>query len=445
MDNALSRRDKIRAFLFGIVSGLAGITLLALALFQIPAVKDRYGWRVDFAQAYLRGVIDPVKPLPAPKSAATQAGTIQQIEGAKLPERSSNQTLSLLPSATPTQVQSDRSGPTATITPTTAPTLTPTAIPGQVELPAPKWEKQDVNNCGPTTLALYLRFYGWKGDQTTIAIEVKPKKEDRNVNVEELVGYVNTKVPGLEVQYRVGGDVDTLRRLLAAGFPVMIEETFMMDESYWPNDDRWAGHYLLVTGYNDATQRFTGQDVYLAPNISIPYVTLNDHWQAFNRVYILVYPPESRPVIQTILGDQWDVDKNRQHALEVAQKEAEANPNDKFAWFNQGTNLVYFKKYSLAAGAYDKAREAGLPQRMLRYQFGPFFAYFNLYRLDDLLELTEYALKRSPTSEEAMLWRGWAMYRKDDREEAVKLFMKALDARPGYTDAEYALNFIRDN
>jgi hypothetical protein len=33
----------------------------------------------------------------------------------------------------------------------------------------------------------------------------------------------------------------------AAGFPVMIEETFMMEESYWPNDDRWAGHYLLVT------------------------------------------------------------------------------------------------------------------------------------------------------------------------------------------------------
>ncbi len=56
--------------------------------------------------------------------------------------------------------------------------------------------------------------------------------------------------------------------------------------------------------------------------------------------------------------------------------------------------MVYFEKYSLAAGAYDKARESGLPQRMLRYQFGPFFAYFNVNRLDDLLELTEYALKR---------------------------------------------------
>ncbi len=114
-------------------------------------------------------------------------------------------------------------------------------------MPAPDWEEQDVNNCGPTTLAMYLRFYGWKGDQATIASLVKPKKEDRNVNVEELAAYMITEVPGLEVQYRVGGDTETLKRLLAAGFPVMIEETFMMEESYWPNGDRWAGHYLLVT------------------------------------------------------------------------------------------------------------------------------------------------------------------------------------------------------
>ncbi len=165
------------------------------------------------------------------------------------------------------------------------------------------------------------------------------------------------------------------------------------------------------------------------------YEKLNENWKAFNRVYILIYPSESRPVIQSILGEQWDVAKNRQHALELSQKEVEANPKDGFAWFNQGTNLVYFEKYSQAAVAYDKAREAGLPQRMLRYQFGPFFAYFNVNRLDDLIKLTDYALKRSPTSEEAMLWQGWAMYRKGDKEEAVKLFNKALEARPGYTDA----------
>jgi tetratricopeptide (TPR) repeat protein len=110
-----------------------------------------------------------------------------------------------------------------------------------------------------------------------------------------------------------------------------------------------------------------------------------------------------------------------------------------------GTNLVYFEKYSQAAMAYDKAREHGLPQRMLRYQFGPFFAYFHTNRIEDLLVLTDYALDRTPNSEEAMLWRAWAFYRQGDTAESEKLFLQAMDARPGYTDAQYGLDFIHNN
>lgn len=428
MNNEISTREKIFAFIFGTLSGLVVLVLLVMIVFQFPAVQDRFGWRIDFAEAYLRGVVDPVEPLPKPKS--TMGETANAL---------------VQPTYTPTPRPTEPPGATPTITTTPVPTLTPTAIPARVELPEPAWEVQDLNNCGPATLAMYLRFYGWEGDQTTIASVVKPKKEDRNVNVEELVAYINTEVPDLEVQYRVGGDVDRLKRLLTAGFPVMIEETYMMEESYWPNDDRWAGHYLLVIGYDDASQTFVTQDSFAGSNIPASYEKLNGNWKAFNRVYILVYPTESRPVIQSILGEQWDVEKNRQHALEMAQEEVEADPGDSFAWFNQGTNLVFFEKYSLAAAAYDRAREAGLPQRMLRYQFGPFFAYFHVNRLDDLLELIEYALKRSPTSEEAMLWQGWAYYRKGEKERAMEWFSKALEARPDYTDAIYALNFVRDN
>jgi tetratricopeptide (TPR) repeat protein len=323
--------------------------------------------------------------------------------------------------------------------------LTPTPLPGKVDLPVPEYEKQEVNNCGPATLSMHLRYYGWQGNQTTISKLIKPKSEDRNVNVEELVAYVNTEVPGLEIQYRVGGDIDTLRRLLAAGFPVTIEEGFKMAESYWFNDDRWSGHYLLLTGYNDASQRFTAQDVYVGPNLSVHYDALDKNWKAFNRVYILVYPPDQRERVQQVLGEQWDVDVNRQTALDAAQKEIEADSTDSYAWFNLGTNLVYFEKYAQAAQAYDEARKNGLPQRFLRYQFGPFFAYFHTARMEDLLALTEYALKRTPNSEEALLWRGWAMYRQGNLEESSKLFLQALEARPGYTDAQYALNFIRNN
>lgn len=436
MQEGISQKEKITAFLAGIC---AGLVILGLALYQIPQIRERIDWRVDIATTFIRGVLDPVHPLPAASVSAHAEPPIQDTTVAPTAQATATQTRAVLTSTQPSPLN------TATFTATPAPTFTPTPLPNRVELPAPAYEKQDINNCGPATLAMNLRFYGWSGNQKTISNLIKPKSEDRNVNVEELVSYVNTEVPGLEIQYRVGGDIQTLKRILAAGYPVTIEEAFIMQEGYWPNDDRWAGHYLLLTGYDDAQQVFITQDVYVKPNLLVPYQTLDHNWKAFNRVYLMVYPPDQRSAIQSILGDQWDVKINRQHAEDIAREEIKKDSTDSFAWFNLGTNLVYFEKYSQAATAYDNARDDGLPQRMLRYQFGPFFAYFNTGRNDDLLLLTEYALGRTPTSEEAMLWRGWALYRQGNKADAEKFFLKALDARPGYPDAQYALKFIREN
>jgi hypothetical protein len=437
MHDGITLKEKIGAFAAGIIVGLI---LLAFALYQIPGIRDRVQWRMEIASAFLRGVIDPVKPLPT--AVISSLNTVQGETSVSIPDVSQ-----VTPTATATQtiMVANTLVATPTITPSPQPTLTPTPIPTSAKLAPPAYEKQEVNNCGPATLAMHLRYYGWSGDQKTIASLIKPKNDDRNVNVEELVSYVNTEAAAYEIIYRVGGDIEMMKKLIAAGFPVTIEEAFHMQESYWFSDDRWAGHYLLLTGYDDASQAFISQDVFVSPNFHVAYKTLDKNWQAFNRVYILVYPPEQRPQVQAILGDQWDAAVNRQHALDAATQETEEDSTDSFAWFNLGTNLVYFEKYSQAANAYDNARGAGLPQRMLRYQFGPFFAYFNAGRIEDLLLLTDYALKRTPNSEEAMLWRAWGMYRQADKAEAEKLFLRALEARPGYTDAQYGLDFVRNN
>jgi tetratricopeptide (TPR) repeat protein len=294
-------------------------------------------------------------------------------------------------------------------------------------------------------MAMYLRFWDWEGDQQTIADELKPQPDDRNVNVEELASYVLTQAGWLNVQYRVGGDLELLKQFVAAGLPVMIEESFYFDETYWPNDDRWAAHYNLVTGYDDAAGVFITQDSFRGADQRIPYQKLDEYWQSFNRVYILVFPPEWEARVKSILGPHWDPDFNRQHALEVAQAETEKDPENAFAWFNAGTNLVYFERYGEAAKAYDRAREIGLPQRMLRYQFGPFFAYFNDRRMEDLMALTKYALQRTPNSEEAHLWSGWGLYRSGDTQGAIKQFQKALEENWNYSDAKYALQFVQEN
>lgn len=402
------------------------LPVLAILIYLLPPVQARLAWRLDFAQAYARNLLNPAgelpTPLPPPRVAVTSRPTTTPT--ATLP---------------PTQTATPTPGPTQT------PTPSPTPIPPAAALPAPKYEKQDINNCGPATLAMYLRHYGWEGDQFTISDLLKPQREDRNVNVEEIAYYVRTRAGWLNVVYRVGGDLELIKRLVAAGFPVMLEEAFVLDQQYWPNDDRWGAHYFLVNAYDDARQRFTGQDSFVGPDRQVSYAELDEAWKAFNRVYILVYLPGQEEQVRALLGEDWDETANRRKALEQARLETEANPDDAYAWFNVGTNQVYFEDYLAAARAYDEARRIGLPQRMLRYQFGPFFAYFHTLRNDDLLALTEYALKITPNSEEGLLWRGWGLYRAGKTAEAIASFQAALAEQPNYADARYALDYVQAN
>jgi len=399
-----------------------GLALVAALLYAYPPIQRRVAWRIDRAYTYLRGVAAPVGAMPTPLPPP-------DLQVTRIPE----------PTVTPAAIDTATPGPT----PTQAPT--PTPIPQAISLAAPAWEEQDINNCGPATLAMYLRYYGWKGDQFTIAELLKPQREDRNVNVEELAYFVRTRAGWLNLEYRVGGSLELLKRLLAAGFPVMIEESFYFEEPYWPNDDLWAAHYNLLTGYDDASQHFTAQDSFHGPDQMVSYQKLDEYWQVFNRVYILIYPPDQQETVKSILGPDWDVDANRQAALEFAQGETQEDVQNAFAWFNLGTNLVYFERYPEAALAYDQARQLGLPQRMLRYQFGPFLAYFHTGRLADLMALTEYALQRTPNAEEALLWQGWALYRLGDISAAQASFRQALAANSNYSDAQYALEFIQQN
>jgi tetratricopeptide (TPR) repeat protein len=408
-------------------SALAMLLLLAgILLYQVPAINLRLNWRLDIAKTYIRNVINPVgqmpTPLPMPAAAVTQYPT-------PIPSRQPTKT----PVTTPTP------GPTATQT------LIPTALPEFVDLGAPAWEKQTPNNCGPATLSLYLKTHNWEGNQTDISDLLKPETGDRNVNVEELTYYVRTRAGWLNAEFRVGGDIETLKKFVAAGLPVMIEEGDHLEGEYWPNDDRWAGHYLLLTGYDDAAQTFIAQDTFRSPDLNVPYESVLENWQAFNYVYLLVFRPDQAGLVESILGEHWDPDINRQYALDLAETQTAADPENAFAWFNLGSNLVYFERYQEAAQAYDMARQLGLPQRMLRYQFGPFFAYFFSGRNDDLLTLTEYALQRTPNSEETLLWRGWGQYRAGKTQAAIEDFQAALAENPFYQDAEYALEYVYAN
>jgi len=370
---------------------------------------------METIKVFFRTLIHPIQNMPTPDDAYVFVPTASQ----------ENQELTVL---TPES--------------TAHPTFSPTLLPPNIQLSPPPFEGEGMNNCGAATLSMLLSYYGWSGDQYVISDVIKPLDEDRNVNMEELVFYVEEYMPGLRVIYRPGGNLEVLKELLVAGFPIVVETSLELAQSFWVNDDLWAGHYLLITGYDDETGVFITQDSYLGANLAVPYADLMRNWKAFNYLYLVVYLPERESQIRAVMSESWNADAALERALQIASQETLTTPTDTYSWFNLGSNLVNAGCYDEAVAAFDQARTRGLPQRMLRYQFTPFKAYFYTYRMDDLLVLTEYALNVTPNSEEALLWRGWAFYRLGNRNEALTLMRRSLEAHPGFKEAEEAIQYI---
>ncbi len=400
-------------FAFLVLLLLGALTLL------IPRVRTAASWRIEKFVLYAKNVINPPEPVPT--------------------------ALPFTPVPSPTQFIDIQ----VTSTPTfllATPTATSLPLPAQVTLPSPPYEQQTPNNCGPATLSMALHLYGWEGSQVDIGDQVKPVLQDRNVNPEELAYYVRNFAGWLNIGYRVGGNIDILKKLLAANYPVIVESVTSLDpnDALGPTDDLWAAHYLLLTGYDYSTHTFTIKDSYHGADLTISYAQLEEEWKPFNNLYMVIYFPENESELASLLGSDWDVDANRERSLANARTQTESDPEDAYAWFNLGSDLVYFEEYQEASLAYDKARELGLPLRMFRYQFGPFWAYFHANRIDELLLLTDYARGITVMSEETWFWYGWGLYRQNDFEGAKAAWEKARSINPSpYADAYDALQYVQ--
>jgi tetratricopeptide (TPR) repeat protein len=334
---------------------------------------------------------------------------------------------------------------TASAVPTITPTMTPspTPIPEQFLLTGIRHEYQKFNNCGPANLSMGLSYWGWDGNQNDTGSYLRHSAFDKNVMPGEMQAFVldNTDYQALT---RVGGDLQTIKKLLAAGFPVLIEK------GYDPPDDDWMGHYLTLNGYDDAQAKFTAQDSLIMPDYPLPYDLVEQRWRDFNHVYLVIYPQERTLELESILGAQFDQNANYEHAAQKARQEIEemAGRELYFAWFNLGSNLLALEDYAGAAAAYDQAfavyptiPEDERPWRVMWYQDGPYEAYYHVARYQDIINLanTTFFALGEYTLEESFYWRGMAKLALDDYNGAVFDLKKALELNPHYKPARIAL------
>ncbi|MFO7682135.1 MAG: tetratricopeptide repeat protein, partial [Chloroflexota bacterium] len=114
-------------------------------------------------------------------------------------------------------------------------------------------------------------------------------------------------------------------------------------------------------------------------------------------------------------------------------------PDNAFHWFNLGTAYNALGQYQEAAAAYDQALSIGLPWRMLWYQFGPYQAYYETGRYEDVLLLADTTLKDRPYFEESFYYRALAQAALGKSNAALQDLQKAASFNPNYAPAADAL------
>ena len=95
-----------------------------------------------------------------------------------------------------------------------------------------------------------------------------------------------------------------IKRLVTNKFAVILETGYVVA------GEGWMGHYLTVVGYDDGQREFHGLDTYLGDdkdNLGIreKYDDLDQRWQQFDRVYIVVYTKDREPELAADLLDEF--------------------------------------------------------------------------------------------------------------------------------------------
>lgn len=427
----------------------APVLVLALLFWQLPTLL-----RV-MPSRYVARLPEPVQALGERGDGVPILPTVAAPENASvlLAERISPAPTATIMAVseplTPTPLPVNISLITSTETPTVLPTstLTPGPSPSAVRLEGFQHQFQTWNNCGPATTAMALSYFGMILDQSETAAYLKPNPEDRNVSPYEISRYVNEQTPYTALD-RTNGTLETVKRLVASGFPVVIEQGIEPPGEYrWLG---WYGHYLLVVAYDDALEQFWVYDSWFGTsdvpmeNATIdgrilPYVDADNQWRQFNRNYIVFYRPEQQAQIDAIIGEDMDDALMWQKSLSRTQAELAQEPEDAFLWFNLGTVYAALGQYEKAATAFDQARAIGLPWRMLWYQFSPYEAYYQTGRFNDILTLAGVTLKDRPYFEESFYYQGLAEEALGQVDAARASFQKAVDFNPTFQPAHDAL------
>lgn len=399
-------------------------SLVVVVLFSVPSLRERVLWRVDQWKIQIDYALNPPE-------AAVFVPDADQMQFTPTSQTS--------PTITP---QTTKTSTVIALNETPTPTLEPTPLPTSIKLDGITYQDQHGlwNYCAPATLAMQLSFWGWEGDRMDTGVVLKPFEKDKNVMLYEMADYVidHTEFQAIT---RSGGNIPVLKKLIANGFPVVVEKgVFIRDVN---GKVSWMGHYAVLNGYDDEKKEFLTQDSYFKPDFPVSYDDLLTQWRSFNYIFLVIYSADQETNLINILGEYAD-DRNADLiAYQNANEEIYTTQgNDLFyAWFNRGTSMVQLQDYAGAAESYDQAflvyaqlPEKDRPWRMMWYQTGPYFAYYFSGRYQDVINLATLTIDSAnePYLEESFYWRAQAYVALGYTQNAIDDLNKSLEYHPNF-------------
>ena len=406
--------------------------------FFVPTLQERVTWHLEQWYTRILYFVKPPEKVVFDPSRVTEAPDPREANAAMTLEASNSGIPTLEP--TPTLI------PLPTLTATTSP------LPLEVDLKGVRYMDQHglYNYCGPANLAMLLSYWKWEGDRIDVGKYAEPYRKDKNVMPYELADYVSEKTD-LNIIIRVGGDIDTIKRFLAGGFPVMIEKgAFIVDINGVLS---WMGHYNVITGYKEADKLFIVQDSYFGENQKMSYEKILGEWRAFNFLYMVAFTYNRYNEIISILGEDAEENTNYLRAANKSSNEIVALEGiDKFfAWWNRGDNLAELQDYGNAANCFDEAfkmyptiPEDQRPWRVMWYRTGPYKAYYGVGRYQAIIDLATTTLDAmsEPYLEESYYWRARAEWELGNDQAAIADFRKSLDLHPKFGPTLYQMELL---
>ena len=249
-----------------------------------------------------------------------------------------------------------------------------------------------------------------------------------------MVEYFHSR--GLKAQTFEGGTIDRMRRLVAAGVPVIVMQ--------WQNrgDHAGIGHYRVVRGYDEAKQLFVVNDSMTGPSQTLPYAEFDDLWGFYDYRYIPVWNDKLAPAVARVLGDDADASANVRRAITHMESRVAQQPQNAELQFGLGGAYFLAGDDARAVAQYRKAREMGMLRSVpytLWYQFWPITALVNTGQYDEALQLSQENIANAGAFAEMHHERGRVFEAQGDTAAARREYRAALVDDKNFQPAQLAL------